>query len=222
MLTIREMPNSERPLYRATHFGLSALSNIELIQLTANFLSLETAADILALSGSLTELSKLTKQDLCSVDQVGPSSALSVLAALELGKRMCSEVIDDNPQIRCPADAAYLVMPEMRLLEQEQLRVITLDSKNRVISIHTVFVGSVNCASFRAADLFRQAIKENAVSVIIVHNHPSGDPTPSPDDVRATEKLVEAGDLLDVKVVDHMIIGNNRWVSLKERLLGFR
>ena len=109
----------------------------------------------------------------------------------------------------------------MMLLEQEQLRTVLLDSRNRVISIPTVYIGSLNHTAVRVGEVFREAIRANAAAMIVVHNHPSGDPTPSPDDVQITRMIVEAGKLLHIDVLDHMIIGRQRWISLKERGLGF-
>jgi DNA repair protein RadC len=128
----------------------------------------------------------------------------------------------ERPQVRTPTDIANLLMLEMSLLEQEHLRVVMLDVKNFVGRIHTVYAGSLNTAVVRIAEVFREPIRANSASIIIVHNHPSGDPTPSPEDVRVTEMIVEAGKLLDIDVLDHLVIGRNRFVSLKERGLGFK
>jgi DNA repair protein RadC len=123
--------------------------------------------------------------------------------------------------VRSPADAAQLLMAEMALLDQEHLRLILLDTKNHVLSIPTVYVGSLNTSLIRVGELFRYALKENCAALIVVHNHPSGDPAPSPEDVIVTGKIVEGGKLLDIEVLDHLIIGRGRFVSLKERGLGF-
>lgn len=133
-----------------------------------------------------------------------------------------SVTINDNPQIRYAADVANLLMAEMRLLEKEELRVIALDTKHRIKGMETVYQGSLNAASVRVGEIFRLPITRLAASAVVVHNHPSGDPTPSPEDVQVTELLVEAGSLLDISVIDHVIIGNNRFVSLRERGLGFK
>ncbi len=120
-----------------------------------------------------------------------------------------------------PADAAEMVQYEMSALEQEELRVMLLDTRNRVQHIETVYRGSVNSSQVRIAEIFKAAIRRNASNVIVVHNHPSGDPTPSPDDIAITRAILQAGELLDVKLLDHIIVGNGRFVSLKERGLGF-
>ena len=128
---------------------------------------------------------------------------------------------EEKPQVKSPADAANLLMAEMSLLEQEHLRVILLDSKNRLLKTVTVYVGSLNTSVVRVGELFREAIRANAAAIIVAHNHPSGDPAPSPDDVHVTEVIVQAGQLMDIDVLDHVIIGQQRYVSLKERGLGF-
>ncbi|MEK9163028.1 MAG: DNA repair protein RadC, partial [Chloroflexota bacterium] len=128
---------------------------------------------------------------------------------------------NERPLITSPADAANLFMYEMRALDQEEVRIALLDVRNRLIGTHTVYRGSLNTSMIRIGEIFREAIKQNAASVIVVHNHPSGDPSPSPDDVAVTRMMCEAGKLLDVSVHDHIIIGQNRFISLKERGLGF-
>jgi len=128
---------------------------------------------------------------------------------------------DMKPQVRSPADAANLVMSKMCLLEQEELLTMLLDTKNRVLETPTVYRGSLNTSLIRVGELFREAIRANCAAMIVIHNHPSGDPTPSPEDVAVTRQIAEAGKLLDVEVLDHLIIGRQRFVSLKERGLGF-
>jgi DNA repair protein RadC len=138
-----------------------------------------------------------------------------------LGRRLLVAQPQDRMQVRSPADIANLLMLEMGLLEQEHLRTVLLDTKNYVLRVSTVYTGSLNTAVVRVGEVFREAIRVNCASIIVVHNHPSGDPTPSPEDVRVTEMLVDAGKLLDIAVLDHVVIGRNRYVSLKERGLGF-
>jgi DNA repair protein RadC len=152
---------------------------------------------------------------------IGASTAARIKAAFELGRRLLIERPSDRPQIRTPADAANLVMAEMGLLEQEHLRTILLDTKNRVVDIPTIYVGSVNTTMIRVAEVFREAIRRNCPSLIVLHNHPSGDVSPSPEDVAVTRQIVEAGKLMDVDVLDHLIVSRTVFVSLKERGLGF-
>jgi DNA repair protein RadC len=128
---------------------------------------------------------------------------------------------EERPAIHSPADAANLVQYEMSALEQEELRVILLDTRNRVLAVETIYRGSLNSSQVRVGEVFRTAIRRNSANLIVVHNHPSGDPTPSPDDVAVTRAIIQAGKLLDVEVLDHVVIGRGRFISLKERGLGF-
>lgn len=225
--TIHEMPVGERPRERLEHYGAGALSNAELLAITLGSgvrgqSVLNLAQALLAKHGGLMGLARASFADLCAEHGVGPAKATQLKAALELGPRLLVESPDARPQITSPADAANLVLLEMSLLEKEEVRVITLDTRNRVLNISTVYVGSLNTSVVRVSELFREAVNKNAAAVIVVHNHPSGDPTPSPEDVNLTEMLVQGGQILDVEVLDHLIIGQGRFVSLKERGLGFQ
>ncbi len=157
----------------------------------------------------------------CDIHGVGPAKAAQIKAALEIGYRLKLEERKENPPINSPDDAADLVMYEMSVLEQEELRVILLDTRNRMIDTITVYKGSLNSSQVRVGELFKEAIRRNAAGVIIIHNHPSGDPTPSPDDVTITRAIIQAGKLLDIDVLDHLVIGQFKWVSLKQRQLAF-
>ncbi len=123
--------------------------------------------------------------------------------------------------VRSPADVAQFLMAEMSHLAQEHFRVLYLDTRNRLLGSETIYVGSLNASYIRVAEVFREAVKRNCAAVIVAHNHPSGDPTPSPEDVAVTRQLVSAGKLLDIEVLDHLVIGQQRFVSLRERGLGF-
>jgi len=220
-LVVRELPAELKPENRAQNMGFSALSTIELMQLVYSFKALDSAVELVKMGGNLTGLHNLSLEDMQQVPGVGVKAALAIKAALELGKRLMAESVPNNAQVRSPADIANLLMSEMMLLDHEELRVALLDTKNTVIAVHTLYVGNLNTAVVRVGEVFKEAIRRNACSIIIIHNHPSGDPTPSPEDVRVTEQVVEAGRLLDIDVLDHLIIGRNRYVSLKERGLGF-
>ena len=138
-----------------------------------------------------------------------------------MGRRLLVAAPHERPLVKSPADAANLLMMEMAVLEQEHLRTVLLDSKNQVLKVHTVYIGSLNTAVVRVGELFREAIRLNCAALIVAHNHPSGDPTPSAEDVYVTRQIVEAGKLLSIDVLDHLVICQARWVSLKERGLGF-
>ncbi|MGZ3679800.1 MAG: JAB domain-containing protein, partial [Ktedonobacterales bacterium] len=127
----------------------------------------------------------------------------------------------ERPQITRPNDAAELVMLEMGYLTQEQLRVLCLDTKNYVVHQQVVYQGTVNSSVVRAAEVFRPAVSRTCPAIVVIHNHPSGDPTPSPEDIRTTEQLRKAGEVLDIELLDHIVVGQHRFISLKERGLGF-
>jgi DNA repair protein RadC len=171
--------------------------------------------------GGLHGLHRASVLEISQQKGMGLAKAAQIKAAIELGIRLRLEAPEERPVIQSPADAAALVQYEMSALEQEHLRVINLDTRNRVINIEKLYIGSLNASTVRVGELFRPAIARNAASIIVLHNHPSGDPTPSPEDVALTRSIVQAGKLLDIAVLDHLVIGQGRWVSLKERGLGF-
>lgn len=224
--TIKEMPDGERPRERLQRCGPAALSNAELLAIVLrtgvkgeNVINMATRllVDYRGLSG----LSRAGFDELCDFRGLGPAKAAQLKAALELGRRLLLESPDDRPQISTPADAANLLLLEMGPLPQEQMRVLLLDTKNRLLAAPTVYQGSLNVSVVRIAELFREAIKRNCASIIVAHNHPSGDPTPSPEDVEITGQIAQAGKLLGIELLDHLIIGDNRYLSLRERGLGF-
>jgi DNA repair protein RadC len=224
--TIKELPTGERPRERMEHYGSSALSVVELLAIILrtgvkdeNVIRL--AQRLLTTYGGLAGLAQAPFAELVAIKGVGPAKATQLKAAFELGRRLLVAAPHERPEVKSPADAANLLMMEMGLLEQEHLRTIMLDSKNHVLKVHTVYIGSLNTAVLRVGELFREAIRLNCAALIVAHNHPSGDPTPSPEDVHVTRQIVEAGKLLGIDVLDHLVIGQQRWVSLKERGLGF-
>ncbi len=224
---IRDLPVDLRPRERMLYAGASALSTAELLAIILRVGSqgesaLRMSERMLTQFGGLAGLAQANFEELCQLHGVGEAKATQVKAALELGRRLLVALPQDKLQVRSPADVANLLMLEMSLLEQEHLRTVLLDTKNYVLRIASVYTGNLNTAVVRVGEVFREAIRVNCASIIIVHNHPSGDPTPSPEDVRVTEMLVDAGKLLDIAVLDHLVIGRNRYVSLKERGLGFR
>lgn len=224
--TIKDFPSSERPRERLLRHGAHSLSNAELLAIILRVGTLEEnviqmAQRVLAKFHGLTGLARAQPAELMTAKGLGPAKVAQLKAALELGRRWLAESPEERPQIRSPADAANLVMSEMEFLEQEHLCTMLLDTKNRVLDRHTIYKGSLNTNLIRVGELFREAIRANCASMIVLHNHPSGDPTPSPEDVAVTKQIVEAGKLLDVEVLDHLIIGRQRFVSLKERGLGF-
>jgi len=226
VLMMRDLPPDLRPRERMLYAGPSALSTTELLAIilrdgVKGENVLRMAERLLSTFGSISGLAQASMDELCAVHGIGEAKATQIKAALELGKRLLAAAPGEKPQIRSPGDIANLLMLEMSLLEQEQLRVLLLDTKNCVNKVHTVYSGSLNSAVVRISEVFREAIRTNSAAIAIAHNHPSGDPTPSPEDVNVTKLIVEAGTLLDIAVLDHLIIGRNRFVSLKERGLGF-
>ncbi len=224
---IRDLPNDMRPRERMLYAGPSALSNPELLAIilrvgNRNENVIRMAERLLVDMGGLGGLARANFDELCAQFGMGEAKATQIKAALELGRRLLLAAPDERAQVRNPVDIANMLMLEMGYLEQEHLRVVMLDTKHHIIRIAQVYVGSLNAAAVRVGEVFREAIRANAASIVIVHNHPSGDPTPSPEDVRVTELLDEAGKLLSIDVLDHLVIGRNRFVSLKERGLGFK
>jgi DNA repair protein RadC len=226
-LLIRDLPLDLRPRERMLYAGPSALSTAELLAIILRVGGrgenvIRLAERLLSQFGGVSGLAQASFDELCAARGIGEAKATQIKAALELGKRLLIAAPQERPQVRSPADVANLLMMEMGLLEQESLRTVLLDTKNFVLRVHTVYTGSLNTAVVRVGEVFREAIRANSAALILAHNHPSGDPTPSPEDVRVTEAIVEAGALLDIRVLDHLIIGRNRYVSLKERGLGFK
>lgn len=219
---IKDMPTEERPLYRLQQAGPMALSTGELLAaLLQTHDALDLATDILSHFGDLSGISRATDAELTAFDGVGEAQAGRVRAALELGRRLISVRGEERPKITSPADAANLLMTEMAFLEQEHLRLVLLDTRNYAISMPTIYIGSLNTSVVRIGELFRAAVRANAAAMIVAHNHPSGDPSPSPEDINVTREMVKAGKLMSIEVLDHVIIGRMRYVSLKERGLGF-
>ena len=179
------------------------------------------ATRVLSRAGGLSGLARVTYDDLCLEKGVSDAKACQVLAALELGRRVASLAPDDRPSIGTPSDFARLFMAEMAALDREHLRVVLLNTKNQVIGVEELYSGSVNSALVRPAEVFASAVRRNCPAIAVVHNHPSGDPAPSPEDVEITRQIYEAGRLLDVELVDHVIIAQGQFVSLRERGLGF-
>ncbi|MEM7535589.1 MAG: DNA repair protein RadC [Chloroflexota bacterium] len=226
MPLIRDLPSDLRPRERLEQAGPSALSIAELLAIILR--NGRPGESVLRMSerlldhfGGITALGKASIEELCSIPGIGPAKAVEIQAAFELGKRLLVSSPDVRPQVRNPSDVANLLMLEMSLLDQEHLRAVLLDTKNYVVKVCNIYTGNLNTAVIRAGEVFREAIRANSASMIIVHNHPSGDPTPSAEDVHVTEVLVHAGELLDIQVLDHLIIGRNKYVSMKERGLGF-
>lgn len=223
---ITDLAIDERPRERLARLGPQALANAELLAILLRVgvtgeNAVQVGQRLLQTFGGLAGLHKATFDEVRAQHGIGEAKVAQIKAAIELGRRLMLESPEERPMINSPADAAALVQYEMSGLEQEHLRVFLLDTRNRVLDIVEVYKGSVNSAQVHVGEVFKPAIRRGAPAIIVVHNHPSGDPTPSPDDVAVTRAIVQAGKLLDIDVLDHMVIGQGRWVSLKERGLGF-
>lgn len=223
---ITDLQESDRPRERLSALGPQALSNAELIAILLRVgvpgeNAVQVGQRLLQKFGGISGLHRAPFVELCKQHGIAEAKAAQIKAAIELGRRLTLEAPEERPAINSPADAATLVQYEMSALEQEHLRVLLLDRRNRVLEVVEVYRGSVNSSQVRVGEIFKEAVRKNASGVIVVHNHPSGDPTPSPDDVAVTRAIIQAGKLLDIDVLDHLVIGQGRWVSLKERGLGF-
>lgn len=238
-LTLKELPAGERPRERLVRHGAAALSDAELLAIlirtgdaASGRTALDLARDLLVRvhdtgggSGEVSEarvpadglrfLVTATVEELSRVKGIGPAKAIQLKAAVEVGRRVAAG--GERREVRNPADVRDLLMEEMRYFEEERFKTILLDTKSRVISVELVSIGSLDSSSANPREVFKAPIRKNAAAVILVHNHPSGDPTPSPPDVEVTKRLAGAGRLLGIEVLDHLIIGDNRYISFRER-----
>lgn len=221
-LTIKELPSDERPRERLIKYGAEMLSNAELLAIilrvgTPKYSAIGMAEHILHEFSGLRGIATASIDELSRIDGLGTAKASQIQAMVELGKRLASTVEQSRPAIRCPQDAADLVMPELRDAKQEHFKALLLNTKNEVLKIKTITKGCLDSSLIAPRELFKEAISNTSASVVVAHNHPSGDPTPSREDIATTKRLCQAGELIGIEVLDHIIIGDNRWVSLKER-----
>jgi DNA repair protein RadC len=223
---ILDLESNDRPRERLELLGAEALTNAELLAILLRVgipgeNAVQLGQRLLQEFQGLTGLQRASFVDVCAVKGLGLAKAAQIKAAIELGRRLAAQSVEDRPAVHSPGDAAELVRYEMSALPQEQLWVLVLDTRNRVLGIEKVYKGSLNSSMVRIGELFRPAIQRNAASIIVVHNHPSGDPTPSPEDVALTRGIIQAGKLMDLELLDHLVIGQGRFVSMKEKGLGF-
>jgi len=218
---LKTMPLREQPAYRITQ-NANACNITELMAaVIGGQKQIEISQALLArFDGDIRRLFQAHPSELAKVKGINQATAIRIKAALNLGLRL-SQPGDERTSINSPADAAALVQSEMSLLDKEHLRTILLDRRNRVLEIVEIYQGSVSSSQIRVGEIFQAAIGRHASAIVVIHNHPSGDPTPSPDDVAVTRAIVQAGKLLDIELLDHLVIGQGKWVSLKERGLGF-
>jgi DNA repair protein RadC len=222
---IKDMPATERPRERLRDFGPAALSTSELLAIilktgTKGESVLNLATRLVSRYDGLVGLARASLSELQAERGLGLAKSCDLKAALELGRRLVAEQPSERPIVSSPQDVMNLLGTQMSLLDREELRVVLLDTRNRVLGMPTVYAGNVNTSVIRVGELFRDAIRNNAVALVVVHNHPSGDPTPSSEDVAVTRLIAEAGKLLNIDVLDHIVIAGGRCISLKERRLG--
>jgi len=227
MYRITDLEVSERPRERLQQLGAGALSNAELIAVLLRTgipgrNAVQLAQDLLRKLDGLAGLHQASIESVQALPGIGIAKAAQLQAALELGRRISMASPDSRPRIQSPEDAAALVMFDMAALVQEHMRIILLNTRNDVLKISELYRGSLNTSVVRTGEIFREAIVANAAGLIMVHNHPSGDPSPSPEDIAVTRAVIEAGKLLDIEVLDHLVIGQNRFISMKQRGLGFK
>jgi DNA repair protein RadC len=224
-LSIRDLPDSERPRERLLLKGAQALSNAELLAVilrtgSAKENVLHLAERVLATCDGLQGLVQASPAQLEQISGLGTTKITQLLASVELGRRLMAQPSHEQPVINSSEDAVRLVS-DMRHLTQEHVRLILLDNGQHVISIPTIYIGTLNASVLRVSEIFREAIHRNSPAVILVHNHPSGDAAPSPEDIELTHTLIAAGQLLDIQLMDHLIISPRDWVSLKQMGLAF-
>ena len=222
---IRDLPAGDRPRERLRAAGPGALSNQELLAIllrtgAAHESALAVAARLLGRFDGLAGVARADFAQLCAERGLGEAKAAQVQAALELGRRLVATQPQERAVIHSPQDVANLLQAEMGLLEQEHMRALLLNTRNQVLAISDVYRGSVHTAVVRIGELFRDALRQNAPAIILVHNHPSGDPAPSAEDIAMTAQAVEAGRLLDVEVLDHIILAQGGFKSMKTLKLG--
>ncbi len=223
---IRELPAAERPRERLAARGPGGLSAAELIGLlwgsgAQGMSAIDLAEEALARHDGLAGLARATDLELASLPGVGPAKAAQLIASFELGRRLLADWPTGRWTVRTPHDVADRLVLQMGRLEREELRAVLLDTKNHVLRVVTCYVGNVSASLVRVGELFRDAVRLDAAGVILVHNHPSGDPTPSPDDLHLTAEALAAGRLLDIDLLDHVVVGHDAWVSLRDRGIAF-
>ena len=201
---------------RGINYGTSALNDAELI-MTLLGINLEKAMNLINIINGMRGLVDASVEQLAEVKGVGSSKALALKAAVELGQRIAKTKAMECPVIKAPEDAVNYVMEEMRYMDREHFRALLLNTKNRVISLETISVGTLNCSSVHPRELFKIAIKRSAAAIILIHNHPSGDPTPSREDLEVTKRLDDVGKIVGIDVLDHLVIGDGKFVSLKAK-----
>ncbi|MDK9865519.1 MAG: RadC family protein [Staphylococcus equorum] len=220
-MRINELADNQKPRERLLSYGASHLSHAELLAILINTgrkgnSSLDIANELLKTVDNLKELKRLSISDLNKIKGVGLYKALILKAAFELGERMHSGSVDDKIQISSPKDVADFMMGKMEHLTQEKFIALFLNSKNVIIKQKTIFIGTLNSSIVHPREIFSEAVKCASNAIIVLHNHPSGDVTPSTEDIKTTERLKECGQVLGIDLLDHIIIGDHTYLSMVE------
>ncbi|HZP57662.1 MAG TPA: DNA repair protein RadC [Dehalococcoidia bacterium] len=223
---IRDLPATDRPRERLRDAGAGALSSAELLAIllrtgTANQSALDIANALLRDFQGLPGLARAGFADLCARRGLGEAKAAQLRAAIELGFRIAAATPEGRARVASPEDVADLLLGELSALDHESVRVVLLDARGRIMGKHETYKGSVHAAHVRMAELLRDAVRANAPRMILLHNHPSGDPQPSADDIRMTRGLAEAAKLMDIELLDHLVVGGGTYVSMRRLRLGF-
>ena len=221
-LMIRDVHEADRPRERLIRQGAASLSNQELIAIllrtgTKQESVLHLANRVLTYFEQLHELKTATIEEMTAVKGIGEAKGVQLLAAIELGRRLSQQQTDGKFTVRSPKDAATYLMADMTSLKQENFVVLFMNVKNQVLHRQTIFIGSLNASIVHPREIFREAVKRSAASIICAHNHPSGNPAPSPEDIEVTKRLQDAGHIMGIELLDHVIIGDHQFISLKEK-----
>lgn len=219
---IKDVPKEDRPRERLVNLGASYLSNQELVAIilgsgTRNESVMVLANRLIVHFEGLHLLKDAAIEELTAIKGIGEAKGVLILAAMELGKRMRAHKDEERYIVRSPEDGAEYVMEEMQGLKQEHFVALFLNTKNQIIHRQTIFIGSLNASIVHPREIFREAVKRSCASVICAHNHPSGDPSPSQEDIHVTRRLVESGKMIGIDVLDHLVIGDHTFISLKEK-----
>jgi DNA repair protein RadC len=219
---IKDYPEDERPRERLIQDGPQSLSNHELLAIMLRTGSkeesvLQLANRLLTSFEGLRLLKDASVDEMMSIKGIGSAKAVQIMAAVELGRRIHRLQYEDRYVIRSPEDAANYVMEDMRFLTQEHFVCLYLNTKNQVLHQQTIFIGSLNASIVHPREVFKEAFRRSAASFICLHNHPSGDPSPSREDIDVTKRLNECGKLIGIELLDHLIIGDQKFISLKEK-----
>jgi len=221
-IPIKKLAESERPREKLIKYGVGSLSNVELLAIlirtgTKNNSAIDLSQKILSFhSEGIRFLADCTLEELMQIKGIGLSKACQIISAIELGKRLAMSSLTHTPYIKSPLDVANVFMEEMRYYKKEYFKIILLNTKNQIITVEDISIGSLNSSLVHPREVFVRAIRKSSSSIILLHNHPSGNPEPSAEDIKITKRLIEAGKIIGIEVLDHIIIGDGKYISLKE------